>query len=125
MAADVGEEELQRVGGAGERLGAQTAASASSRFRSSALLFSSSSSVRWPTSSPIVSSSRVSCSTSSSFELVLEHERLELGGLDEAALLGALDQALICSDSSSSVQLVLRQVGVSVLSRASAAHNLC
>ena len=35
-------------------------------------------------------------------ELVLERERLELGGLDEAALLRAVHERRTCSDSSTS-----------------------
>ena len=50
-------------------------------------------------------------------QLVLEHERLELDRLHPAALLGALDQTLDLIGFEQFCQLVLRQEGVSVLSR--------
>ena len=50
-------------------------------------------------------------------QLVLESERLELHGLHPAALLGALDQSLDLIGFEQFGQLVLRQEGVSVLSR--------
>ena len=58
----------------------------------------------------------MNASTSSSCELVLERERLELGRLDEAALLGALDERLAPVGLEQFGQLVLRQVLCHVLS---------
>ena len=50
-------------------------------------------------------------------QLVLEHERLELDRFHPAALLGALDQTLDLIGFEQFGQLVLRQEAVSVLSR--------
>ena len=49
-------------------------------------------------------------------QVVLEHERLELGGLDEPALLRALDERLHLVGLEQFGQLVLRQGETSVLS---------
>ena len=86
VAADVGEEELQAVGRADE-LGSRLEAA----FGSAALRLLGSAR-GGPTSTPIASSSRVELLDLVVGEVVLERERLELRGLDEAALLRALDE---------------------------------
>ena len=93
MAADVGEEELQAVAGAaraGARLQVQHLGSAS-RPRPWLRRPRPPSTSR--TSSPMRSSSRVSSSTLDVGQLVLERERLELGRLEEAPLLGTSRRA--------------------------------
>ncbi len=96
VAADVGEEELEAVGGAADRLRlVRRHGGGSGRARPP----------RPRASRPRARSSRAratSCSTSSSAEVVLERERLELCRLDEPALLGALDQEARLSLSSNS-----------------------
>ena len=57
------------------------------------------------------------CSVFLVVQLMLESERLQLDGLHPAALLGALDQSLDLIGFEQFGQLVLRQEGVSVLSR--------
>ena len=104
VAADVGQEELQAVGRADERVGS-VGGDGLLRLRGSVGLAASGSRI----SRPVASSSRRSCLDLVLGELVLERERLELGRLDEAALLRAVEQQAGVLGLEQLVQLALGQ----------------
>ena len=119
VAADVGEEELQAVGGAGRDRGLRDGGLLlllvlvllGGGLRGAGRRLPQLEAERLELAGELLGLLVV--------QIVLEHERLELGRLDEAALLGALDERLDLVGLDQFVQLALRQIETSVPSHSS------
>src|SRR5205085_8763846 len=105
VAADIGEEELERVGGAGDDLRLR-------RRLGLGLLLGRSGSLRLPDLEPDALEFARQLLDLVLVQVVLERERLEGGLLDEAALLRTLDEYLGLVGIKQFVKLVLCQVAL-------------